>query len=493
MTRHLKIGLIQNAPLTADFPQNLRTIVQGYRECLDHGAQLVVAPATALCGPNPGALAKRRSFLRQTQAALEALSHELGDAPLLLGAYAPLFPEGDAEWDALAADGGLDGTFGSLGESEFAELVPFLLERDTVTELPDAGVTELDCCRAYVDIGCEETVPNEGDFDLMVHLDDSCWHSDAARSQEEGLLWEARTNGTPVVCAHAVGTAGGLLYGGGSGVYSPAGVLNRLPFFEVSSGVADLGGKPHARALPRADELLEQALQRGIRDSVKASGYEGACLPLDHANSALLAALAADSLGAGNVCGVSFGGENAAAIAKALGIALCELDAAPLLAAAKAEAGSPLAARLCAALLCHEAEERGLMPLSPLCRHELMLGAFTLYGESCGLLAPLGTLYRMDVHLLTTLAGERHPGLTGTLAEPQKPEQDRIIHELADRNISASELLADKPGIFAENEVRFVQRRIIASAAKREQCPVALQVDAPEERHRFPVWHRLND
>ncbi len=491
MQKHFKIGIIQNAPLTADFPNNLRSIVQGYRECLDHGAQLVIAPATALCGPNPGSLARRRSFLKQTEAALDALSHELGDAPLLLGAYAPLFPAGASDWDSLAADGGL----AEGDEGEYVELVPFLLERDTVTELEDAEVTFLNGYSVYADIGGEEVVPDDVDFDLLVHLADTCWHSDAARQDEENHLWEAGTNGVPVICVHAVGTADGTLYGGGSGIYRPDGsTLLRLPFFETANRVADIAGKAHSRALPRADELLEQALLRGIRDSVRNNGYNGVCMPLDHAHSPLLAALAATALGASNVHGITFCGGNAArAIEENLGIGVQHVDAAPLLSAAKAEAGSPLAARLCAALLVSEADERGLMLLSPLCRHELMLGLFTLYGESCGMLAPLGNLYRMDVHQLTQLMGERHPGLTGALAEPQKPEQDRIIHELADRNIAPSELLANNPTLFPENDVRFVQRRLIASALKRAQCPTVLHVDAPEERHQFPLCHRLND
>ena len=48
-----KIGIIQTDTLPGDFPNNLRAIVQGYRECLDHGAELVLAPAYALCGLNP--------------------------------------------------------------------------------------------------------------------------------------------------------------------------------------------------------------------------------------------------------------------------------------------------------------------------------------------------------------------------------------------------------------------------------------------------------
>ncbi len=488
MQNKLKIGIIQNAPLTADFPNNLRSIVQGYRECLDHGATLVIAPATALCGPHPAALAARRSFQRQTQDALNALSLELGSAPLLLGAYAPLFPEDGEEWERLLTP------LENEEQNGGSELVPYLLEPNSVTELADGESFALDGLKIYVDICIGEVIPDDEGIDLLVHLGAECWHAASARDEAENLLWEARNNDRPVVCVHGVGTADGRLYGGGSGIYLPNGnTLMRLPFFETSNRVADLAAPPQARALPRADELMQQALCRGIRDTALNQGYLGVCLPLDHPNAPLLAALCCEALGATKVLGVSFGGEDAPRIAKSLGIRLLQLDATPLLAAASAKPDSALAARLRAALVTTQAEEQDLLLLSPLDKHAASLGEFSSYAEGCGQLMPLGELYHVDLHLLSLLMEERHPGLFGALAEPASPEQDRIIHELADRNIAASELLATRPGLFEENEVRRIQRRLIATALKRSQLPTALRVDLPAERHSFPTHHRLND
>ncbi len=495
MHPHLKIGIIQNAPLTADFPNNLRSIIQGYRDCLDHGAELVVAPGAALCGPKPGALVSRRSFLKQTQAALEALSHELGSAPLLLGAYAPLFPETEKDWDILNPDCMIeDIDYGPDGDS-CTDLVPYLIEKDTVTELDDAEVTDLAGFAVYVDVCSGDILSDRVNFDLLIHLADAPWHVQSARLVEERRSWEAACNGVTVVYAQSVGTSGADLYPGGSAIYTAEGrPLLRLPFFEPANRVVDIGGRARARSLPRPEELLQQALARGIRDSAQQHGYHAVCLPLDHVNAPLLAALSVEALGASHVHGITFKGEgNATRTAEALGISLHRLDATPLLEAAAAQPGTALASRLQAALLTSHAEEQGYMLLCPLDRHEAMLGRFTLYGDSCGQLAPLGNLYRMDIFQLTRLMSERHAGLAGTLTEPEAPGQDRIIHELADRNIAASELLANHPILFPENDVRFVQRRIIASALKREQLPTILHVDAPSERLELPACHRLND
>lgn len=486
-----KIGIIQNAPLPGDFSANLRNIVQGYRHCLDHGADLVIAPAYALCGTEPRHLSNRQSFIRQTRAALDTLSHELGDAPLLLGAYTPMINEEEL-WE---------GVLGEDDESMEMEptvvLAPFLIEKDLIEELEDGESNIIGDANVFISIGDDEDLlPDGSDFDLMVHMSTTPWHSKAAEQDEERCQWEARTNGTPLVCCRAVGTAGGRIFGGGSGVYTTAGkTLLRLPFFEAANQTISLKTKPQARSLPTNEQLMRQALERGIRDTVRNNGYGGVCIPLDHPSSTLLAALAVSALGSSNVDGITFEGNTA--VEKALGITCksyqidaLEENAAKLLGDSSANS---LKERLKATIMSTHAEERGLMLLSPLNRHDIMTGNFTLYGDSCGLLAPLGNLYHMDLYLLSKELSEEKADLFGTLKLPEKPEQDRIIHELADRNISPGDLITKCCGLFKENDVRFIQRKIIASALKRTQLPIVLHVDAPEEQLTFPISHRLND
>ncbi len=491
-----KIGLIQNAPLTADFSNNLRQIVQGYRGCLDHGAELVIAPAFALCGPALHDLINRASFLSQTQAALNALSQELGSAPLLLGACAPLIPAdlqmSDEQLDDLVEEDEEDQTSGNT----LSSIVPFLLEKDTVTELADAEVFQLGEKKIYVDVGDDIVLPDLAELDLIVHLGTTPWYASAAEADARQRQWEALNNEAPVVCVRSVGAAEGSLYGGGSCVCSTSGkTLQRLPFFETAHQVVNLRGASQVKALPKEVELLSMALCCGIRDTVRHNGYGGACLLLDHPNAPLLAALCVEALGRSNVLGITFDGDEK--IAQILGISSRRLSLGGLLQEAGNVLGQDdnpaLKSRLASALLASVAEERGLMLLSPLDRHDAMVGNFTLYGESCGYLAPLGNLYTMDIHLLCKCFSEKHPDLFGVLEEPVAPEQDRIIHELADCNASPSSLLKAPGSPFQENDVRFIQRRLIASALKRSQFPLVLHVDSPAEQLSFPISHRLND
>ena len=487
MPSKLKIGIIQNAPLTADQSNNLRQIVQGYRECLDHGADLVIAPAYALCGADLGDLTERHSFVRQAEAALESLARELGDTPLITASYVPT---------PILDDG--HGYFpeNGLGEPLLPGILnPYLLENGEITELE--GSIDIGPYSIFVDLGDEEDFIEAEGSDLIIHLNPNPWYAGSPRKQEENYQWEAKEMGIPVVNINHVGTSEGNIYGGGSAVFNTSGhTICRLPFFEPCNKVIDLKGKKKAIGLPREEELLCMALERGIRDTVRSNGYSGVCLDLAHPNADLLAALCVEALGASNVVGISNGCDSH--IPAALKISCTKLPTAALLDMADTlvpDNSKSLKTRLNAAVQFSYAESRGLMYLCPLTRSNIMLGNFDQYGDSCGHFAPLGNLYEIDLFMLRRYLAEQYTDLFGTIQEPTQNSEknDLIIHELADRNISAGALLNGHVCPFSENEVRLIQRKIIASALKRTQLPMVLHTECKAEQLTIPVTHRLTD
>lgn len=489
-----KIGLIQTAPLPGDFSNNLRAIVQGYRECLDHGAEVVIAPAAALCGLEPRDLVTRRSFISQTRAALETLASELGDAPLLLAAYTQTISDDELYVGIVGEDD--DDSDPWTDKDRSVILTPYLLEKDSVTELENNVTVNIRGSQFYTDTSDEELLPNDA-FDFMVRLPVTPWYVGSARDDEETRKWEASMAGAHVICCRAVGSIGGNIYGGGAAIYSAEGkTLMRLPFFESAAKVIDITRGGQALSLPEDEELLTLALERSIRDNVRNNCYSGVCIPLDHPHSAMLGALCVEALGAANVCGISFDPENT--LAEKLGIncytpkmdALTEAATALL----NGDESRALLERLRTAVAISHAESRGMMLCSPLGRREIMLGEFSLYGLSGGHLAPLGNLYDVDIYLLSERFREQYNDLFGSLTAPQTGTTNRIIHELADLNTPPSALLREEMSyLFKENDVRLIQRKLVASALKRTQLPIILHVDAPLEQLHFPLSHRLND
>lgn len=487
-----KIGLIQTAPLPGDFPNNLRAIVQGYRECLDHGAQIVIAPGAALCGLEPGNLATRRSFIEQTKAALEALSKELGSAPLLLAAYT--LTVGDDELYIGIA--GEDDNDPWMTNDRSILLTPYLLENDCVTELENCSTFDIDGTHFYVDTNDEELLPDVI-ADYMVRLPGTAWYASAAEDEHETRRWEASMGGSSVICCRPTGCIGGNIYGGGSAIYNNEGkVILRLPFFETAAKVADTQRYTEALHLPESAELMRSALERGIRDFVRNNCFSGVCLPLDHPYSALLGALCVDALGAANVCGISF--ESNKQLADTLGISCYMPKLNNLLENAGSivehEEQTVFEERMRTVLALTHAESRGLMLCCPLGRREIMLGEFRMYGKSGGHLAPLGSLYDIDIFMLSELYATRYPDIFGAMTNPPHGVTNRIIHEMADMNMPPSTLLNEERNyLFKENDVRLIQRKLTASAIKRTQLPVILQVAAPAQQLHFPLSHRMND
>lgn len=493
-TRISKIGIIQNAPLPGDFSVNLRAIVQGYRECLDHGADLIIAPAAALCGVEPHNLVTRRSFINQTKAALESLSRELGNAPLILAGYTLTIGD-DELYVGMVGDGDED-TDPWMQQDRSIQLVPYLLEKDSVTELENNYGVFINGQSIYVDTNDDELLPAD-DYDFIVRMPCTPWYAGSAKADEEARTWEASMSGSTVICCKAVGSVGGNIYGGGSGVYSTKGeTLLRLPFFESAAKVVDITRPAVIRNLPQEEELICSALERGIRDNVRNNGFTGVCVPMDNENSPLLAVLCIEALGISNVSGISFNAENK--LADKLGIncfyaRMDDLQKAGT-AALCGEESQILQKRLQTAIAMTHAESRGIMLCSPLSRRQIMLGDFCIYGESGGHLVPLGNLYDVDIYLLSLYLKEKYGNAFGALSEPPHGTTNRIIHELADLNTPPSALLnAENNYLFKENDVRLIQRKLLAAALKRTQMPIILHVDAPSEQLTFPVTHRLND
>ncbi len=489
-----KVGIIQTAPLAGDFSNNLRAIVQEYRNCLDHGAEIVVAPAPALCGLEPQALVTRRSFINQTRGALETLSRELGDAPLILAAYTLTVGDDEMYVGLVGEDDEIQDPW--MEHDRSIVLTPYLLEKDCVTELDNGETVEINGSTFYTDTNDTEMLP-ETTPDFMVRMPCTAWYGGAARDDEETRSWEASMAGCVVICCRPVGTAGGNIYGGGSTAYAADGQpLLRLPYFETGSKVVDIERPAVVRNRPEEEELMCSALERGIRDNVRNNGFTGVCIPLGHENSALLGALCVEALGAANVCGICF--DEDTTLAEKLGINHISLNLAGVNEAAQktlgCEENKALLERLQTALAMTHAESRGQMLCSPLGRRQIMLGDFCTYGLSGGHLAPLGNLYDVDLYLLCQRFSEKYSDLFAAMTEPPHGTTNRIIHELADRNTPPSELLhAEHNYLFKENDVRLIQRKLLASGLKRAQLPIILHADAPDEQLQFPISHRLND
>jgi NAD+ synthetase len=206
------------------------------------------------------------------------------------------------------------------------------------------------------------------------------------------------------------------------------GLLALLEPFAEESRLVDLDGKGEAAPPARSDAAwAHRALVLGLRDYVKKCGFERVLLGLSGGiDSALVACLAVEALGAARVTGVSMPSrytspqsrEDARSLATALGIHLLELSIEPAFTALietlrpafgdapPGVAEENLQARIRGNLLMALSNKHGHLVLSTGNKSELAVGYCTLYGDMSGGLAVISDLPKGMVYEVARVANE---------------------------------------------------------------------------------------
>ena len=233
----------------------------------------------------------------------------------------------------------------------------------------------------------------------------------------------ARSAGIPIVFVNLVGGNDGIIFDGASIVADCNGeIILQAPPFEEFIGTVNLDcGVADDRCLPGDDvETIRSALVLGIRDYAQKNRFERALLGLSGGiDSALVATLACEALGANNVLGVMMPSpysstssvKDSLELAQRLGMPTVERPITPayqvlikeLELPAPTSQTSSLAAenlqsRLRGNILMTLSNSEGRLLLSTGNKSELALGYCTLYGDTNGGLAVLGDVLKTEVY-----------------------------------------------------------------------------------------------
>jgi NAD+ synthase (glutamine-hydrolysing) len=259
-----------------------------------------------------------------------------------------------------------------------------------------------------------------------------------------------------------------------------------------------------------AEELFA-ALSLGLRDYLRKCNFKSAVLGLSGGvDSAVVAAIAVDALGAENVVGVSMPSpyssrgsiDDALALARNLGIKCLEIPIADSFKAFKAQfseifKGLPeneteenMQPRLRAMTLMALSNKFGHLVLSTGNKSEIAVGYCTLYGDMAGGLAVISDVPKTMIYEVARwINRERVIIPTSTIEKPPsaelKPNQkdqdtlppyeilDQILQLYVEENLSARDIIARG---FDQKTVRWVQRRVDLNEYKREQAAPGLKV-----------------
>ncbi|MFB9377791.1 NAD+ synthase [Kineococcus gynurae] len=459
----LRVALSQIDTTVGDLDGNVRVLREQVGAAARAGAHLVVFPETAVTGYPVEDLALRSSFVDASRAALGRLAAEIaddghGDLTVVVG-YVDRVERSERTHDrARAAERGpRNGGGRDLPQNCAAVLHGGrVVGRYAKHHLPNYGVfdeyrifapgDELLIVRVHgVDVAvavCEDLwqdggpVRSVGDAaaGLLLVLNASPYERNKDDVRLELVARRAREAGCPVAYVNAVGGQDELIFDGDSLVVgADGGVLARGPQFVEHLLVVDLDlatadtapsweegvrrvvvtpdavapyealPAPLSHPLPDVADV-HAALVLGLRDYVRKNGFRSVVLGLSGGiDSALVASLAVDALGAENVHGIAlpsaYSSEHslgdAADLADRTGLHYRVQPIGPMVEAFLANvplhgvAEENLQARVRGTTLMGLANQEGHLTLATSNKSELAVGYSTLYGDSVGGFAPL--------------------------------------------------------------------------------------------------------
>ncbi len=263
--------------------------------------------------------------------------------------------------------------------------------------------------------------------DLLISINASPFNKGKMGQRCAMVSHRAQTAGLPIIFVNLIGGNDGVIFDGASIVADRAGrIILQAPPFDEFIGTVDLDSKiPDTRCLPGDDiETVHRALVLGIRDYALKNRFDTAVLGLSGGiDSAVVAALACEAIGAENVLAVMMPSpyssrssvEDSVELAGRLGMKVIEQ---PITAAFQtllsqlnlpapgSEAGSNAAenlqSRLRGNILMTISNAEGRLLLSTGNKSELALGYCTLYGDTNGGLAVIGDVLKTEVYSLAS-------------------------------------------------------------------------------------------
>lgn len=274
---------------------------------------------------------------------------------------------------------------------------------------------------------------------LIVNINASPYHAHKGGEREQVVRARAQENGLPVVYVNLVGGQDELVFDGESFVMNARGqVTQRCPAFEEGLYAVDIdlsSGKPEPVPLPLppvppAEEEIYRALVLGVRDYVGKNRFPGVAIGLSGGiDSALTLCIAVDAIGAERVEVLMMPSrftstmslEDAAALARAMGVAYHSISIEPMFEAFAAQLRDEfkgrardvteenIQARVRGTLLMAVSNKTGKMVLTTGNKSEMAVGYATLYGDMAGGYAAIKDVFKTMVYRLAEYRNRIQP------------------------------------------------------------------------------------
>jgi len=532
----LKIMMAQVAPQVGDVVFNTEQVLDVMRRAESADCDVLALPELVLAGYPPEDLLLRSSFMNTVECAVSRIVAASGKAAVVFG-HPRRTENGLHNSATLAADGKV------LGVYDKRALPNYGVFDERRYFLPGTGPEVFSVHDWRIGVGiCEDLWSDtvaEGAVmqarDVLINLNASPFHAGKQHDREALMKQRATRFGVPVVYVNQVGGQDEVVFDGGSHAVDAAGqVLARASLFEAVDVLVDIA-KPCGQVakIPSAIEQIRQALVLGLRDYVHRNGVSQAVIGLSGGiDSAVVAVLACEALGANNVLGVlmpswfssPYSISDAEELANTLGMETVTLPIARPVAVVETLLAEPfeqwgksapdvteenIQARVRGLLLMAISNKTGRMLLSTGNKSEMAVGYATLYGDMAGGFAVLKDVYKTQVYALAKhLNRKREVIPRNSIEKPPsaelRPDQkdsdtlpdyetlDAILRAYIELGQSVASIVARG---FNSGDVHDMIRMLHHAEYKRRQAPPGVKITqkAFGRDRRYPITHGFRE
>lgn len=366
------------------------------------------------------------------------------------------------------------------------------------------------------DMWHEDALEHLAGADVLLSLNSSPFESAKPMQRQERAAAAVKKTGAPLYYVNQVGGQDEIVFDGASFLMD----ANGKRVWEFPAWAEHVGEK--AEHTPRSEyHDIYQALVVGLRDYVHKNGFPGVLLGLSGGvDSALVAAIAADALGAEKVRAVMLPSrftskdslEDAAECAKLLGISYETIPIGPAHELLQGQlklsglAEENVQSRIRGIMLMGLSNQTGWMVVSTGNKSEMSMGYATLYGDMCGGYAPLKDVYKTAVYALChwrngqgsviperiitkAPTAELRENQTDQDSLPPYPVLDGILKYLIEEERSVPEIVGQG---FEEATVRRVEKLLKNAEYKRRQAPPGVKITrkAFGRDRRYPITNK---
>ncbi len=535
----LNIALVQLDVTVGALADNADKMVAAAQAAAANGAHVVVFPELALSGYPPEDLVLQPHFLRDVQRQLDLMAGRLPpQAMVLVGA-----PDGASVPAGNAAVVFSQGARVAAYRKHMLPNYGVFDEKRLFAMGHTPLVLEVHGFRIAVHI-CEDswyldqppiTQLPARPLDGLINLSASPYHRGKLSQREEILRRLALRLATPVLYCNLVGGQDELVFDGASMVIGADGrLLARAPQFREETlhfalPRRDTPTPANPAVVAAMDPVAEvyAALILGLRDYVEKNRFKKVVVALSGGiDSALVATLAVDALGAGRVAGVTMPSTftsadtlgDAGLLARTLGIEFFTVPIAPVMQAYEASlrplwpdrpadvTEENLQARIRGANIMAISNKFGWLVLTTGNKSEMATGYCTLYGDMAGGFAVIKDVPKTLVYELSAWRNRQAPVIpqstidrapTAELRPNQKDTDslppydllDQILERYVEKDQGRDEIVAAG---FDPATVTRVIRMVDFNEYKRRQGPPGIKITpkAFGKDRRMPITNR---